>query len=362
MKYLNIIFVLTLFASCCEKYTASLAVSGYDSDINDSNNPQSFFVDSIDVIPLRSNEEGVVLSSPEKIVLSGSYFYILDNNRIFCYDSKGNFSHFIGERGNGSGEYISLASFVICNDMIQLLDSYKNTLMAYSLTGDFLYEIKAPEGVLSNVRDAIYEKDETLFLSNYIFKDKNNLYTRWNVKTGETSVVANAGVQTDGSKELIGKHSFCLYENNIRYVMPFSNEINSTELDPIEFQTSLNVVKRSELEKIHNFSIMTYADHSDWFPGFCNVFETKHYMLLTFFNVDYTIVNKKDNTCARYSLQDNEDSKEIPLVNILSCSSETLVGFVNVEDKDELGNILRKCTAMQDDATVEDFIILYHVK
>ncbi|WP_155897752.1 hypothetical protein [Bacteroides pyogenes] len=268
----------------------------------------------------------------------------------------------ISENGEMDAEnIINLASFVVRNDTIKLLDSFKNTLLAYSTTGNFLYEKKAPDGVLANVKDVVSEKDEILFMSNYIYNEQNNIYTRWNTSTDEVSVIANAKIQTDGTKESVGTRSFCSYGNNIRYVMPFSNIILSTQNNAIEFLTSKKVLKDSELQNIHNFSIMIYLI---FFSGFCNIFETDNYIILTFFNLEYTVIDKRNNKCFRYNYQINEEDDGFPLFNILSSNENVLIGIADLEDYDILKDKMKDYIVMKEkeNTDYDNIIIKYHEK
>lgn len=362
-KYIWVLMVFAFYIfSCTTDNKEKSMIFGYDKNIDEENLSQLSFVKEIEIIPLRNNDEKAVLYHPEKIVLYGDHYYIMDNNKILCYGLNGEFVRCIGEKGHGHGEYINLASFVVYNDTIKLLDSYKNALLVYSLMGDFMYEKKAPKGILANVRDAIYEEDNTLFMSNYIYNEQNDLYTRWNTLNDKVSVVANAKVQTNGTKEFVGTHSFCNYNDNIRYVLPFSDEIMSTNGNTIKFQTSKKVLKDTELRNIHDFNIMSYTNHFEDFTGFCNIFETNNYLFLTFFNLEYTVVDKKNNECFRYSYQFNEDCDNFPLLNILFSDKEKLIGFVNLEDCHSLKNKVKKIVKDNNDTNYENIVIIYHIK
>lgn len=361
-KYSYLLLMLLSVFSCATSNMEKLIIEGYDKNINEENSPQSSFIKGIEVIPLKSRDNNAILSNPEKVVLYDNHFYIMDNNKILCYNINGDFIRFIGEKGHGHGEYINLASFVVCNDTIKLLDSFKNTLLAYSLQGDFLYEKKAPEGVLSNVKDAVYEENNQFFMSNYIYNEQNDVYTRWDTSSNEVSIVANAKVQTKGAKEFVGAHSFCMYGNNIRYVLPFSDMIMSTKDSIMQFNTSRKVLKDDELRKILDFSIVSYANHSENFTGFCNIFETHNYLLLTFFNLEYTVVDKRSYECFRYPYRINEKGKDFPLLNILSSDKETLIGIVNWEEFQSLEGKIKNYREDYKKLNCDYAIIMYHTK
>lgn len=359
-KTINLLCCISLIISCStnvEKNDYSI-VSGYDDGIIDQKTILPAFIKKIEVIPLKSTEEAII-ANPEKITLSNNHYYILDNNRVLKYDQEGHFINSIGEKGNGNGEYISLSSFVIRNDTIKLFDSYKNSLLAYSADGHFLYEKKAPDGVLVNLKDAEYEKGDVLFISNYIFNSQNNVYTRWNTLTDEVSVVANALVQTDGTKETVGTHSFSVYEDNVRYVLPFSNVLNSTRHDALQFNTSKEVLAENNLKDIHDYSIMSYVNQPDIFLGFSNVFETEHYILLTYFNLEYTIVDKQTNKCNRFNYLLEDNTKIIPLMNIIASNGKALIGIVNLEEDTAIKDRLKDYLG-ESDITYEYVLIKYY--
>lgn len=362
-KTILILALISIISSCSKEASNNeIVINGFDKNYKETNSPITSFIDSIKVIPLK-NESNIVLTNPQKILCYKNKFYILDNNRVLCYGPDGNFICFVGERGHGHGEYINIATFVISGNTIKLLDSFTNQMLTYTLEGEFISEAKAPEGVLSNVQDAIFENDAVLFMANYIYKDKNDVYTRWNTSTGEVSVVDKVSVKTNETKEFIGKHSFCNYNGNIRYILPFSDVIKSTDNLSIRFQTTRKVLTDSDLQNISNFSIMTYAEHLDNFVGFNDIFETSNYILLTFSNLEYTVVDKTNNNCFRSSYKYDEKSKSFPLLNILASTKDTLIGIIDMEYYSSLKNNIHSDVINVSDYNHNGYtIILYHAK
>lgn len=361
-KTILILALFSIISSCSKEPFYNVVINGFDQNYKETNSPLTSFIDKIEMIPLK-NESNIVLANPQKILSYKNKFYILDNNRVLCYDSDGNFICFVGERGHGHGEYINIATFVVSGNTIKLLDSFTNQIITYTLEGNFVSKTKAPEGTLSNVQDAVFENDTVLFMANYIYKDKNNVYTRWNTSTGEVSVVDKVSVKTKETKEFVGKHSFCDYNGNIRYILPFSDVIKSTDNHSIRFQTTRKVLKDSDLQNISDFSIMTYAEHLDDFVGFNDIFETSNYILLTFSNLEYTVVDKTDNKCFRSSYTFDEKSKSFPLLNILASTKDTLIGIIDMEHYRSLKNKIRNSVINASDYNNNGYaIILYHVK
>lgn len=362
-KTILILSLISIISSCSkEAFNNEVVINGFDKNYKETNSPLTSFIDSIKVIPLK-NESNIVLTNPQKIICYKNKFYILDNNRVLCYGPNGNFICLVGERGHGHGEYINIATFVISGNSIKLLDSFKNHIITFTLEGKFISEAKAPEGVLSNVQDAIFENDAVLFMANYIYKDKNDVYTRWNTSTGEVSVVDKVSVKTNETKEFVGKHSFCNYNGNIRYILPFSDVIKSTDNLSIRFPTTRKVLTVSELQNISDFSIKTYAEHLDDFVGFNDIFETSNYILLTFSNLEYTVVDKINNKCFRSSYTFDEKSKSFPLLNILTSTQDTLIGIIDMEHYSSLKNRIHSNGINASDHNNSEYaIILYLAK
>lgn len=334
-------------------------IAGYDNGVLEQDSALPTFTDRIEVTALRRKDGEARLISPEKLIESNDCYYILDFNRVLQYDKEGNFKDFIGEKGNGHGEYISIASFVVRNDTVKLLDSFKNSLLAYSVDGSFLYEKEAPEGILHNLKNADYETGDVLFLSNYIFNEQNDVYVRWNTLTDEVSVVANAIVRTEETKESVGPHSFSVFDGSVRYLLPFSNILYNTQGDALQFSTSQKVLGESELKEIHDFSIMSYMTHQDCFSGFNSIFETENYILLSFFNLEYTVVDKRTNECCRFNYQTDDDY--LPLFNILASSKDAFLGIANLEDNPNLKNKVKEYLH-ESDAAYENVLIKYFTK
>lgn len=362
-KILFIFALLSIISSCTKKRPHDGAViNGFDNNYSEENSPLSAFVDTIEVIPLTSDNKDVLLTNPQKMVLYENNYYILDNNRLLCFGPSGKFIRFIGERGHGHGEYINIATFVVFNDTVRLLDSFKNTLIAYTLDGEFVSEKEAAEGAFSNVRDAVFEKDDVLFMANYIYNEENDIYTRWNTTTNKVSVVENTPVKTDGTKEYVGTHSFCHYDGNIRYILPFSAVIKSTNDHTIRFRTAKKILTDSELQNMNHFNIMTYSTHIDDFVGFNNIFETDNYLLLTFSNLEYTVVDKRSNECFRRNYQYDEDAEPFPLLNILSSTEDALIGIIDMEYYSHLKGKIQSYVNVPCSKNYGYVIIMYRVK
>jgi len=358
MKKICLLIMLSLLFSCERKDANEIVVEGYDQNYVEDNSPLLFFVDSIEMIPL---DRTAHLVNVEKIVCHEEDFFILDNNKVMRFGPEGNFMNYCGEQGHGHGEYINIATFVAHNDTISIIDSYKNTLMHYALNGEFLCEVNAPEGTLVNVKDATFEKDNVLFLANFIFNEENDTYTRWDILTDEVSVISNAQVKSSGTKEYVGSHSFCQFCDNIRYIQPFSNVIKSTDGNDILIKTSRQVLSDKELSSINDFNIMTYASHLDDFTGFNNVFETSKYLLLTFSNIDYLVVDKESAECTRYSYEYDEDSESFPLLNILSSTKNFLIGVINIEEYDSFKSKFLRYANFPQDMANGYVIVKYHI-
>lgn len=98
-------------------------------------------VEQVEWIPLQT--EGVPLMTPssEMFVPGDSSFVIWDKKQseVFRFSSSGTFLNRIGRRGNGPGEYVSIANVQVDKDKI-IVFSMPNKVLFYNLEGELDYE------------------------------------------------------------------------------------------------------------------------------------------------------------------------------------------------------------------------------
>lgn len=106
----------------------------------------STLFNGFDIIPLETKKE-CLIGKIRQIQIHKDLVYVLDATvarGLFLFDSKGTFIKRIGVVGNGPGEYLEPISFTISNDAggsIMILDSHRNKIIRYSMTGLYMCEL-----------------------------------------------------------------------------------------------------------------------------------------------------------------------------------------------------------------------------
>ncbi|GHT08199.1 hypothetical protein FACS189432_00980 [Bacteroidia bacterium] len=126
----------------------------------------SEFVDHIDIIPLEF-KDSCILKGIRKVVALDSNLFIIEDNRperVYRFDTQGNFLNSIGEKGQGPDEIIELSDFSLNEkeQLIYLLDNGRKTVLAYNFEGQLVEKIKV------NHADRLEYKDGFF----YLFRDE----------------------------------------------------------------------------------------------------------------------------------------------------------------------------------------------
>ena len=357
--------------SCSTPEMAKLSISGYDDKTK--GNGDGIALKRVEIIPLESTTNSM-LTTISKAVLLDSLVVVQENNRILSFDKNGHFRNQIGRLGHGNGEHVNAATFCIdSNDNVLIFDSYKSSILKYTLDGIFISETKFKNLNLDNIQNAELIGNDSIFYSRYIFNDSHVLYSVINIKRQKEDVVSETPIQTKNIKQFVGRHSFSVYENNIRFVMPFENLIyNFNHSSLFEISTKQNRLDNKELSEIDNYGMSTYLDQvkNHRFCGFTDIFETSNHIILACKDIIYAIIDKDTFTCKKYSYYINENNISIPLNKIISVKDNTLIGVIysyeikkkkkNCKNKEFVNKIKYVC---KDD--VEDMnpiIVLYTLK
>lgn len=111
-------------------------------DIAHSENSFIEAVSSIEMIPIETDDIHILGSNVGFCLLSdGFLLYDRRNMKVYRYSLDGHFLNEVGRRGNGPGEYLSLRSIQVIEDVIHIF-SNPSTELLYSLDGVFIEEKK----------------------------------------------------------------------------------------------------------------------------------------------------------------------------------------------------------------------------
>lgn len=321
-----------LFSCKNSNTTEIIPIVGYDEK-----STHELPIDSFFILPLESNNK-CMLSGINKIDFIDSFVVIQSSNGVFSFNNKtGRYYCSYGEKGHGVGEYIKINTFYINkeNKEIHIVDGVRNQILAFNLYGEYINNIKFPKWELSLYSNVEKYNSDELFGAKYIYNNENVLYAIINPRKKVETIITQTPFQSENSQEYFGRHSFCVRNDTIKALVPYSNYVfysSQKDLTPKwVIETKKDILSSKELERIKNFGIFSYVDYRNQgkFVGFTDFFETSKYFLLAFYNLDYFFVNKDNYQGFMYNESQNDDAlQDIPLVDIKTTKDEFLVGTI----------------------------------
>ena len=336
-------FVCTIlsFFSCNSQEYLVQDIHGYDA--KSLKNGQGVELANVRIVELNNHKEKII--APRKILLDHTNIFVQDKNKVLCFSKDGNLKNTIGYRGHGRGEYVLLRTFYLepKNDII-LVDSYRGSLLRYKSDGTFVDEIRVGKNIY-NIQDAYLLGKDSLFFCNYIMNEQGDIYEMLDLKTKKVSLVSHSNLSTKNKMYPIGRNPFSVYNGNIKYVMPFENmiyELNGNK--SYQYTTKQKLLDKEEQSKIKDFSLESYITlmSKGGFVGFTDIFEINNYLLTAFSDWEYTLLDKRTNTCRRYSYKLADELKFMPVVRIVATDGNQLVGIVNTDDLKKVKTYNRK--------------------
>lgn len=176
MKSLSIITVLLPLLSCGsgnildEQYEFSKNLLHLDisEEMERDESKYSDIFDSIRVLNLII-EEGMVMTSADKLKLSSSGIYILDQklSQLFCFNINGIYKLKIGEMGFGPGEFQEITDFEIDYD--------QNEIVIFSNADQALYFYSMDDGsFLRRLRTGVFATNVSIADDRYITYANHN--------------------------------------------------------------------------------------------------------------------------------------------------------------------------------------------
>jgi hypothetical protein len=98
------------------------------------------YFDSIELIPLETSDEILIMGIPKIIVHQDKYYaFDIQQNIIFVFDQTGKYLYRIDKKGQGSGEYTFINDFNVnpFSGNLELLEPYGRVLI-YDLSGNYI--------------------------------------------------------------------------------------------------------------------------------------------------------------------------------------------------------------------------------
>lgn len=153
MKTLSILCVLGMFLTGCKasqsetfQYNISIDPVAVDQPEYES------LVKSVEYIPLETTKESLVGNVTSLYVSDGRILINSDRKKVLCFDEDGKFLFNVGNRGRGTGEYISPFSICVEKGIIYVLCQHTGRLLCYdSSSGTYLKSISLQNSYMQAV-------------------------------------------------------------------------------------------------------------------------------------------------------------------------------------------------------------------
>lgn len=137
MKRLYLISIIVLCVSCI--HTNNKDIVRFQRV--ESARTLHSLVKDVEWIPLQTHNAPLIGASTELFVLNDSSYLVLDKEQsaIFRFSQDGTFKNYIGRKGNGPGEYVSIYNIQISEDRV-IVFSRPDKLLYYDYSGVFISE------------------------------------------------------------------------------------------------------------------------------------------------------------------------------------------------------------------------------
>jgi hypothetical protein len=195
----------------------------------------SMLFDSLEYVTLETTDD-VLIKELTRVKYFDNKIFILDKTiqSLFAFDMDGKLIWKIHNFGEGPREYSQLTDFGIDENNHQLfLFSRLDKIQIYDLDGNFVDEDRIPlignSFTVDKDRMYLYTGGRSNWINN---KDEQYNLLIYN-KDGEIKGEIPLKKALDAVMIYNSPNSFCKYENEIRFFMPFSNNIYSIQKDSV---------------------------------------------------------------------------------------------------------------------------------
>lgn len=105
----------------------------------------SEFVDSIQYVPLETQDECLIGSMDKLIPISNGCYLVVDKDvasTIYIFDQNGLFLRKIGNKGISKGEYVTISDVTCDNEHVYIWDSSSRKILKYSMEGEYISSLR----------------------------------------------------------------------------------------------------------------------------------------------------------------------------------------------------------------------------
>lgn len=300
-----------------------------------------------DIIKLETNIESFI-TNIKQMEMNDSLIFILNGSEnLYVFDRNGNFKNQIGKKGEAPNEYLVLNTFYInaVEQMVVLIDSYKNVLLNYSFDGKYISTISMSPNALLNCNNTLLMDDNTLMLFNMMGIKESIAYSLidMNKKGLIGKYFPYAPIKTNNYIYSFSRHPIAATENGANIILPLCDTIYNYSASSRTFEPKYIVEtprKMASKYQIRNDKKQTYSAElydlweEGYFTGFNGIYETKEKIILTFLNgiiMGYFVFDKLDRKGDYYIYEYDDASKEIPFYPVICTYDNKFIASVGAE-------------------------------
>lgn len=300
-----------------------------------------------DIIKLETNIESFI-TNIKQMEMNDSLIFILNGSEnLYVFDRNGNFKNQIGKKGEAPNEYLVLNTFYInaVEQMVVLIDSYKNVLLNYSFDGKYISTISMSPNALLNCNNTLLMDDNTLMLFNMMGIKESIAYSLIDMNKKELigKYFSYAPIMTNNYIYSFSRHPIAATENGANIILLLCDTIYNYSASSHTFEPKYIVEtprKMASKYQIRNDKKQTYSAElydlweEGYFTGFNGIYETKEKIILTFLNgiiMGYFIFDKLDRKGNYYIYEYDDASGEIPFYPVIYTYDNKFIASVGAE-------------------------------
>ena len=338
-------------------------------------NGEGIEVDSVIFIPLDHSDDSPVLSMINRVEFLDSLIIIQDISGVYVYNQDGKYQFQLGTKGHGRGEYVNASTVFVnhADNTISLIDTYQGKILVYDESGHFLRALSAPNSAFDLSYRADYLSGKSLITAEYMIRNRNSAFKWIDMEKQECKEIASYLFTSAETKEHCGSHPYSIYNNEVRYVLPFDPHIYSfsdgVSSISYEFYTRKKILSPQELEKYKTYRMWDIQQYmkDNVYVGYYDIFELSKYIIVSNY-LEYIVIDKTSENLRFYKFSFGDSMENFPISRIYSTKDDFLVSVFSTVELSALSTILKKGSKYQrlvknqvsSSDEYQTYIILYH--
>ena len=331
------ILLLTLLApaiiGCTSSSLFDKTILGYEQ--KKTINGKGINARLLSTVELRTDSAAALSSIYQMEIVNGLYI-VRDNEKVYSFDSDGKFVCMYGEKGRGRGEYVNLSCFFVKgNGNVCIIDDYKQSVMEYSIDGNFISEKKAQDGTFAYVGTSVAMPKQNTILCSFMANPVNDDFCSLIDESFGKTTICKSEWKSARTAEMYGRHPVAIYDSIVKYVKPYDNHIYTCgDNSAMTIEIPEGMVSPISDEKKGDYTYLGVLNDAikEKFVGFTDIFETDRFMMLGVSNYDYVMIDKDKGRCVHYTYFIPKKVSDLPLINIMASDDQHLYGVVTSDN------------------------------